>query len=71
MWNDDYGGQMILWDLVGLKFPDICFTGEENPRKSLTQETCPDREDRTRVLTGAHATACSTVMDFMKHNTSK
>ena len=27
----------------GLKFPDICLTGEENPRKNLTQETCPDR----------------------------
>ena len=29
-----------LW---GLKFPDICLTGEEKPRKNLTQETCPDR----------------------------
>ena len=27
----------------GLKFPDICLTGEEKPRKILTQETCPDR----------------------------
>ena len=27
----------------GLKFPDICLTGEEKPRKNLTQETCPDR----------------------------
>ena len=33
MWNDDYGGQMIFGDLVGLKFPDICLTGEEKPRK--------------------------------------
>ena len=31
--NDDYGGQMIFGDLVGLKFPDICLTGEENPLK--------------------------------------
>ena len=29
--------------LEGLKFPDICLTGEEKPRKNLTQETCPDR----------------------------
>ena len=27
----------------GLKFPDICLTGEEKPRKNLTQESCPDR----------------------------
>ena len=26
-----------------LKLPDICLTGEENPRKNLSQETCPDR----------------------------
>ena len=41
--NDYYGGQMIFGDLVCLKFPDICLTGEEKPRKNLTQETCPDR----------------------------
>ena len=34
---------MILGDLVGLKLPDICLTGEENPWENLTQETCPDR----------------------------
>ena len=36
---------MAKWygDLRGLKLPDICFTGEENPRKNLIQETCPDR----------------------------
>ena len=28
---------------TGLKLPDICVTGEEKPRKNLTQETCPDR----------------------------
>ena len=43
IWDDDYDGQMIFGDLVGLKFPDICLTGEEKPRKNLTQETCPDR----------------------------
>ena len=43
IWNDDYGGQMIFGELVGLKFLDICLTGEEKPRKSITQETCPDR----------------------------
>ena len=39
---DDYDDQMIFGDLVGIKLPDICLKGEENPRKNLTQETCPD-----------------------------
>ena len=43
MMNDDNDGQMIVGDLEGLKLPDICLTGEEKPRKNLTQETCPDR----------------------------
>ena len=34
---------MIFGNLVGLKLPNICLTGEERPRKNLTQETCPDR----------------------------
>ena len=40
---DDNDGQMVFEDLGGLKLPDICLTGEEKPRKNLTQETCPDR----------------------------
>ena len=43
MREDDYDGQMIFGDLVDLKLPDICLTGEEKPRKNLTQETYPDR----------------------------
>ena len=43
MIDDDNDGQMIFGDLGGLKLPDICLTGEEKPRKNLTQETCPDR----------------------------
>ena len=43
MIGDDNDGQIIFWDLRGLKFPDICLTGEAKPRKNLTQETCPDR----------------------------
>ena len=39
---DDNDGQMIFGDLGGLKFPDNCLTGEEKPRKNLTEETCPD-----------------------------
>ena len=41
MMDDD--GQMIFGDLVGLKLPDIRLTGEEKPRKNLTQETYLDR----------------------------
>ena len=49
--NDDYVGQMIFGDLVGLKFPDICLTGEEKHRKkNLTQETCPDRGSNSGTL---------------------
>ena len=47
MMMDDYGGQMIFGDLVGLKFPDIRLTGEEKP---LTQETCPDRRSNPGPL---------------------
>ena len=34
IWNDDYGGQMMFGDFVGLKFPDICLAGEEKPQKT-------------------------------------
>ena len=50
MMMDYYDGQMIFGDLVGLKLPDIHPTGEEKPRKNLTQETCPDRESNPGPL---------------------
>ena len=43
MMMDDYDGNIIFGDLVGLKRSDIRLTGEEKPRKNLTQETCPGR----------------------------
>ena len=43
MSDDDNDCQMIFGDLGGLKLPDIFLTGEEKPRKNLTQEICPDR----------------------------
>ena len=52
---DDNDGQMIYGDLVGLKLPDICLTGEEKPRKNLTQETCPDRGSNPGALHDKHA----------------
>ena len=30
---DDNDGQMMFGDPGGLKFPEICLTGEEKPRK--------------------------------------
>ncbi|PSN55115.1 hypothetical protein C0J52_01884 [Blattella germanica] len=51
-WINDYfyDGQMMSGDRLGLKFPDICLMGEENPQKNLTQETCPDRESNPGPL---------------------
>ena len=50
MSDNDIEGQMIFGDLGGLKLPDICLTGEEEPRKNLTQETCPDRRSNPGPL---------------------
>ena len=47
---NDNDGQMIFWDLGGLKLPDICLTGEEKPRKNLTQESCPGLGSNTGPL---------------------
>ena len=47
---DDNDDQMIFGDFGGLKLPDICHTGEEKPRKNLTQETCPDWESNPGPL---------------------
>ena len=52
---DDYDGQMIFRDLVGLKVPDIRLTGEEKPRKNLTQETCTDRGSNPGLLHDKYA----------------
>ena len=46
---------MMSGDLVGLKLPDIRLTGEEKPRKNLTQETCPDRGSNPGPLRGKRA----------------
>ena len=71
IWNDDYDGQMILGDLRGLKFPDICLTGEEKPRRKISPRKPVPTGDRTRVrcVTNAHATTCSTAVDRKYYNT--
>ena len=57
IWEDDYDGQMIFGDLMGLKLPDICLTGDET-RKNLTQETCPERESNPGLLRDRRAWYC-------------
>ena len=63
MSEDDNDGQMIVGDLVGLKLPDICLTGEEKtpPRKPVPTG---DRT-RARCVTGAHAAALPTTVDHV------
>ena len=59
-------GQMIFGDLGGLKFADICLTGEEKPRKKTSPRKLVPTWDRTRArcVTSAHATTCSTAVDY-------
>ena len=49
VWKDDYEVQMIFGDLVGLKRPDICLTGEEKPRKKTSLRKPVATGDRTRA----------------------
>ena len=73
IWEDDYYGQIIFGNLVGLKLPDICLRGEENSQKKKKKNPSPRKPvptgDRTQVrcATGAHATAYaqrSTILIF-------
>ena len=64
VWKDDDDGQMIFGDLVGLKLPDICLTGEEKPQKTSHRKLVHTGDwTRVRCMTDAHATACSTEWD--------
>ena len=64
---DDYDVQMIFGDLVGLKLPDICPTGEGKPRKPSPRKLVPTG-NRTwvRCVADAHGTGCSTAVDMKK-----
>ena len=42
----DNDGQIIFGDLGGLKVPDICLTGEENPEKTSPRKLVPTRARR-------------------------
>ena len=67
--DDDDDGQMIFGDLGGLKFPDICLTGEEKTRKTSPRKLVPTGDRiRARYVTSAHATTCSTAVDCIDRN---
>ena len=58
MIDDNNDGQMMFGDLGGLKLFYICLTGEEKPRKNLTQETFPDRGSNPGPLRDRLACYC-------------
>ena len=51
---------------VGLKFPDICLTGEEKPQKNLSQQTYPDRGSNPGPLRNTRA--CYRLLHSGGHN---
>ena len=64
MRGDDNDVQIIFGDLVGLKLPDICPTGEEKPRKTSPKKLVPKGvRTRAHCARGAHASACPTAVD--------
>ena len=61
MIDDDNDGHLIFGDLRGLKLPDICLTGEENPKKTSPRKlVLTGDQTRAHCMTGAHATAWPT-----------
>ena len=65
MIDDDNAGQIIFGGLEGLKLPDICLTGDENPEKPSPKKLVPTGDrTRARCVTGAHATAWPTSLDY-------
>ena len=55
---------MIFGDLGGLKLPDMCLTGEENPEKTSPRKpVLTGDRTRARCVIGAHAAAWPTAVD--------
>ena len=72
-WKDDYDGQIMFGDIVGLKLTDICLKGDKNPQKKTSPRKPVPTGDRTRArsLTGAHSAACSTAVNAKCINLSE
>ena len=52
----------------GVKFPNICPIGEENPRKTSPWKLVPTGDQtQARCVTGTRATPCSTAVYLHKH----
>ena len=68
IWKDDYDGQMIFGDLLGVRLPAFVLQVCENPEKTSPRKLAPT-EDRTwvRCVTDTHASTCSTAVDGNKH----
>ena len=72
IWTDDYGGQMINRDLVGLKFLIFVLQVSKNPEKTTPRKPVSTGDwTRVRCVTGAHATACSTAANLNSLNEQK
>ena len=53
---DDYDGQMVFGDLMGLKIPDIRLTGKEKPEETSPRKLVPaGNRTRARCVASAHA----------------
>ena len=49
----------------GLKLPNICLTGEENPERTSPRKYAPTGDwTQTLCVTGGYATACPTAVDI-------
>ena len=67
IWNDEYGGQMIFGDLVGLKFSrHLSYRWENTPKKTSPRKPVPSGDwTRARCMTSEYATTCSTAVDII------
>ena len=64
---DDYDGQMIFGDLVGLKLPwHSSYRWGKTPKKPPRKLVPTGDRTRARCVTSAHATTCSTAVDMTR-----
>ena len=67
----DYDGQMIFGDIGGLKLLTFVLQVRKNPEKTSPRKLVPTGDrTRARCVTDAHATTCSTAVDFIPSKTA-